>query len=480
MDYTTFIHERYHSIPITGNYRYINVYEIYKDHVKLIIKNNKDEIILTVLINKSDFKRVSKYHWVSTNKEHTPCTCINSETINLGKFISNSELNIFGKIKGESNWDYRRNKIKVTGNIYTSIDEQTMKLEIKRKIEPPYFAIFDKEDYSILIKYNWRIDKDNHLGAGCRISTSENNKYISMHRFLLESHGYSIKLKGYRGIELKDNLFDFRKNTLLKNHYTNVYKIINPTTVQLTIKAKNGITQIIFDKEDYERVSALNWICKLRRSKWVVMNSKFGYLKWFILGSKAQKFRYLIEEKDEYGRFDFRKETLLTCLRTFQDKDISEYKYKIKKVEEIEEETIEIKIEQNEKKGIRKKVRKIGKKEQEKINEELRLRQHIIRDYYLYSTNCGELYPKEITITDFIEKHYLFLSTKLINVLKKYATKYKYVYLLNRRELMKNKLFGKKTIIDLDIIIQNNTYYTPYYHSRNLTNIINILNQTNE
>ncbi len=44
-------------------------------------------------------------------------------------------------------------------------------------------------------------------------------------------------------------------------------------------------------------------------------NYKHGLLKWFILGSVNEKFRYIYERLDKLGRYDFRRKTLLKCLK---------------------------------------------------------------------------------------------------------------------------------------------------------------------
>ena len=314
MNFTTIIPDRYNQKSRRYNYKFINVYEIYTDYMKLLIVDKiSEKVIITILLEKADFDKVSEYHWGGTKDCRPPCSKVDSKAVTIGQFVSGSNYRICGKIKGESLWDLRQNKYSATGNDYVLISEDEMKLNIYRRKSSPYSVIFDKEDYSLLTKYIWRVEKDNK--GTYSVISKDNNRQISMHSYLLEAHGQKTQNKGFRNIEYKDSLFDFRKSVLLTKHALNVYTILNSKTVELTINSVHGTVKIIFDKKDYEKVSSVSWIYKKHGLVLVIRNYKYGLLKQFILGSTDIKFRYIEEKKDEFGRFDFRQKTLLQSLK---------------------------------------------------------------------------------------------------------------------------------------------------------------------
>ena len=314
MNFTTIIPDRYNQKSRRYNYKFINVYEIYTDYMKLLIVDKiSEKVIITILLEKADFDKVSEYHWGGAKDYRPPCANVDKKSVTIGQFVSGSNYRICGKIKGESLWDLRQNKYSATGNDYVLISEDEMKLNIYRRKSSPYSVIFDKEDYSLLTKYIWRVEKDNK--GTYSVISKDNNRQISMHSYLLEAHGQKTQNKGFRNIEYKDSLFDFRKSVLLTKHALNVYTILNSKTVELAINSVHGIVKIIFDKKDYEKVSSVSWIYKKHGLVLVIRNYKYGLLKQFILDSTDIKFRYIEEIKDEFGRFDFRQKTLLQSLK---------------------------------------------------------------------------------------------------------------------------------------------------------------------
>ncbi|NTW31296.1 MAG: hypothetical protein HGB12_01450 [Bacteroidetes bacterium] len=314
MSFKKIIPDRYYNQSRNDRYKYINIYEINQHYVKLLIveklsKKSKH----TVLIEKDDFEKVSEHHWGGAKNQRPPCTRIGKKSPTIGQYISNSNLRICGKIKGKTLWDLRRNQYSETGNTYTFLSNDSMKLKIYRRNSAPYSVIFDKEDYLLISKYIWRVEKDSNDTYS--VVTIDNSKQLSMHCYLLKTHGQKPGKKGCRGIECKDHQFDFRKYILLKKHALNIYSFINSETVELTINSVHGIIKIIFDSKDYERVSGISWVYKRHGSIWTISNYKYGYLKRFIIGKAGQNFRCIIEKKDKEGRFDFRQKTLLVCLR---------------------------------------------------------------------------------------------------------------------------------------------------------------------
>lgn len=314
MNFKTVIPDRYTDKSRKYNYKFINVYEIYKDYIKLLIVDKLSKnTILIILLEKDDFDKVSEYHWGGTKGWRPPCANVDKKSMTIGQYISGSNYRICGKIKGESLWDLRQNRYSATGNDYVSEGKDKMKLNIYRRESSPYSVIFDKEDYSILSKHIWRVEKDSK--GTFSVISRDDNKQLSMHSYLLKSHGQKPGKKGFRNIEYKDYQFDFRKSVLLKKHALNIYTILNSTTVELTINSVHGVIKIIFDKKDYEKVSSVSWIYKQQGFAWVIRNYKYGLLKRFILGSIDKKFSYIDEKKDKFDRFDFRQKTLLKCLR---------------------------------------------------------------------------------------------------------------------------------------------------------------------
>lgn len=314
MDFKTVIPDRYNDNSSKYNYKFINVYEIYKDYIKLLIVDKLNEnTILTILLEKDDFDKVSEYHWGGTKGWRPPCANVDKKFMTIGQYISGSNFRICGKIKGQSLWDLRQNQYTETGNDYVSVGKDKMKLIIYRRESSPYSVIFDKEDYSLLFKHIWRVEKDSK--GSYSVISRDDNKQLSLHSYLLKSRGQKPGNKGFRNIEYKDYQFDFRKSVLLKNHALNIYTILNSTTVELTINSVHGIIKIIFDKKDYEKVSSITWIYKQQGQAWVIRNYKYGLLKRFILGSIDKKFSYIDEKKDKFDRFDFRQKTLLQCIR---------------------------------------------------------------------------------------------------------------------------------------------------------------------
>ncbi|NTW33167.1 MAG: hypothetical protein HGB12_11170 [Bacteroidetes bacterium] len=315
MSFKTIIPDRYTDETRIDRYKYINVYKVNQHYVKLLVVDKYDKKNEhTILIEKDDYEKVSEHHWGGTKGQRPPCTRIGKKSPTIGQYVGNSNLRICGKVKGKTLWDLRKNQYSETGNVYTSICKDTMKLEIYRRNGAPYLVIFDKEDYLLISKFIWRVEKDSNNTYS--VVTLDNNKQLSMHCYLLKSHGQKPGNKGCRGIECKDNMFDFRKGILFKKHALNIYSFIDDDTVELTINSVHGIIKIIFDSKEYENVSGISWIYKRHGSIWTISNYKHGYLKRFIiLGKTEKKFRYIIEKKDESGRFDFRKKTLLDCLK---------------------------------------------------------------------------------------------------------------------------------------------------------------------
>jgi len=314
MNFKTVIPDRYTDKSRKCNYKFINVYEIYKDYIKLLIVDKlSGNTILTILLEKDDFDKVSEYHWGGTKGWRPPCASVDKKSMTIGQYISGSNFRICGKIKGESLWDLRQNRYSATGNDYVSVGKDKMRLNIYRRESSPFSVIFDKEDYSILSKYIWRVEKDSK--GTYSVISRDDNKQLSMHSYLLKSHGQKPGNKGFRNIEYKDYQFDFRKSVLLKRHALNIYTIKNSTTVELTINSVHGKKKIIFDKKDYERVSSVSWIYKKQGFAWVIRNYKYGLLKRFILGPIDKDFNYIAEKKDKLDRFDFRQKTLIKCLR---------------------------------------------------------------------------------------------------------------------------------------------------------------------
>jgi hypothetical protein len=314
MNLQTIIPDRYNDKSRNDKYKYINVYEIYQHYVKLLIVDRlSKKTELTILLERDDFEKVSEHHWGGTRGLRPPCIKVGKKSFTIGQYISGSNFRICGKIKGQSLWDLRQNQYSATGNIYSSVDKGRMKLDIYRRNSAPYSVIFDKEDYSLISKHIWRVEKDSK--GTYSVISRDNNKQLSMHSYLLKSHGQSPGTRGFRGIEYKDSQFDFRKSILYKKHALNIYSIINSTTIELAINSVHGIVKIIFDRKDYKRVSSISWIYKRNGPTWVVCNYKHGQLKRFILGSIEQKFRYIIEKKDKLSRLDYRRKTLLDCMR---------------------------------------------------------------------------------------------------------------------------------------------------------------------
>ena len=314
MNFKTVIPDRYVDKSRKYNYKFINVYEIYKDYIKLLIVDKLSEnTILTILLEKDDFDKVSEFHWGGTKGWRPPCANVDKKSMTIGQYISGSNFRICGKVKGESLWDLRQNRYSATGNDYVSVGKDKMKLNIYRRDSSPYSVIFDKEDYSLLSKHIWRVEKDSK--GTFSVISRDDNKQLSLHSYLLKSHGQKPGNKGFRNIEYKDYQFDFRKAVLLKKHALNIYAILNSTTVELTINSVHGVIKIIFDKKDYEKVSSVSWIYKQQGLAWVIRNYKYGLLKRFILGSIDKKFSYIDEKKDKFDRFDFRQKTLLQSIR---------------------------------------------------------------------------------------------------------------------------------------------------------------------
>lgn len=314
MSFKTIIPDRYNDKSRNDKYKYINVYEIYQHYVKLLIVDRlSKKTKLTILLERDDFEKVSEHHWGGTKGWRPPCTKVDKKSITIGRYISGSNFRICGKIKGKSLWDLRQNRYSATGNVYATVGKDSLKLDIYRRDSAPYSVIFDKEDYSLISKHIWRVEKDSR--GTYSVISRDNNKQLSMHSYLLKTHGQRPGNRGFRGIEYKDYQFDFRKSILYKKHALNIYSIINSITIELAINSVHGVIKIIFDRKDYERVSNISWIYKQHGSTWEIRNYKHGQLKRFILGSIEQKFRYLIEKKDKLGRLDYRQKTLLDCLR---------------------------------------------------------------------------------------------------------------------------------------------------------------------
>ncbi|NTW31019.1 MAG: hypothetical protein HGB12_00015 [Bacteroidetes bacterium] len=314
MSYTTIIPDRYTDKSKSEKYKYTNVYKVNQHYVKLLVINKlSNKTGHTILLEKDDYEKVSEYHWGGAKGTRPPCTSVGKKSPTIGQYIGNNDFRICGKVKGKTLWDLRRNQYSETGNVYTIIDKDTMKMEIYRRNSDPFSVIFDKADYLKISKCVWRVVKDGN--SKYSVVTLDNNKQLSMHAYILKLHGQKPGNKGFRGIECKDFQFDFRKSVLYKNNALNIYSFINTDTVELTINSVHGIIKIIFDKEDYERVSGISWVYKRHGSKWTIYNYKHGYLKRFIIGNKGLKFRYIIEKKDQSDRFDFRQKTLLDCLK---------------------------------------------------------------------------------------------------------------------------------------------------------------------
>jgi hypothetical protein len=314
MNFKTVIPDRYNDKFLKFNYKFINVYEIYKDYVKLlVVDRHRGNATSTVLLDKNDFYKVSEFHWGGTNGSRPPSANIDKNSMTIGKYISGSIFRICGKIKGVSLWDLRQDRYSATGNDYVTAGKDKMKLNIYRRESSPFSVIFDKEDYSLLTRHIWRVEKDTK--GTFSVISRDNNKQLSMHSYLLKVHGQKPGNKGFRNIVYKDYQFDFRKSVLIKKHALNIYTTLNSTTVELTINSVHGPIKIIFDKKDFEKVLSVSWVYKLHGQALVIRNYKHGLLKQFILGSIDKKFRYIDERKDKFDRFDFRKKTLLKCLR---------------------------------------------------------------------------------------------------------------------------------------------------------------------
>lgn len=314
MSFKTIIPDRYNDKFRNGKFKYINVYEIYREYVKLLIVDRlTGKTELTLLLDKDDFDKVSEYHWGGTKGWRPPCAYVDKKSITIGRYISGSDFRICSKIKGESLWDLRQNQYTATGNVYNKVGKDSMRLVIHRRDSSPYSVIFDKEDYLIIAKHNWRVEKDSK--GTFSVIARENDRQLSLHSYILKSHGQEPGARAFRGIEHVNYQFDFRKSILYKKHALNIYSTIDSDTVELAINSVHGVIKIIFDKADYDRVYRISWIFKKHGPIWRVSSYKYGYLKRFILGSTEQKFKYIIEKKDIFGRLDFRRKTLLEGLK---------------------------------------------------------------------------------------------------------------------------------------------------------------------
>lgn len=240
------------------NYKYINVFHVYKDYVKLlIIEKITKKTFNTVYFDKSDLYDVLEHHWGGTTKNRIPCSSINNKSCTIGQYISKSDFRTHCRWGGIEYFDLRKNQYAHTGNKYFEIDNETMKLEIYRRDSEPYTVLFDKEDYDIISKHLWRVEKDSVKTY--TVITKIDYKQISLHRYLLELNGQHPGHRGFRNIVHINNQFDYRKVILSKKHALNTYSFIDNYTFELTINSIHGVVKVIIDSKDYNRVNKTGW-----------------------------------------------------------------------------------------------------------------------------------------------------------------------------------------------------------------------------
>jgi len=301
----TIIPSRYTSRKL----KFINIYHVYQDYVKLLIIHRiYKNIEISIFFEKEDYLKVSQYHWGGTDGTLPPCTVINKIPTTIGKVIRGTNFRSGEKIKGKPLWDFRKNHFLEPGNIYTSVDEITMKLEIKHKNNHLFSVIFDKEDYAIILKHKWWVAYDSC--GNYSVITRVRKKQISLHRFILEAHGHKLGNKGFTGIKPIENKFDYRKSVLIQKYALNTYSVIDVDTMELTINSVHGVVKVIFDSKDFEKISNVCWGYKSIGKARSICNQN-QLLKRYILGEIKQNFKYIIDKKDDIGRFDYRRKTLL-------------------------------------------------------------------------------------------------------------------------------------------------------------------------
>lgn len=216
-------------------------------------------------------------------------------------------------------------------NSYMVLNARVVELRIAYRKEIVRVLI-DKADYGSIRSYHWVCRAHRKHGINV-VMMGENGIGQSLQSFIFDGRPRSfVKIP-----KDKQGRLDYRKKRLLRFARDNCYFDVNEHEVELRIYYRHKHIRVLIDKEDQPKVSQYTWHCAkkaglLRIENIARKNSpgpKTNSLHNVILGKR----RAQISEnpKDEKGRLDYRKKSLLAEQKTY----VNTYRHLNKKEMEL-------------------------------------------------------------------------------------------------------------------------------------------------
>lgn len=272
-----------------------------KKEVELhIVRQGKE---FCVLFDRQDYRRVKARHWICNQTPMGALVACAKTRMSLTKVVLKDPSARVWKIirDNQGRLDYRKTSLlagmATFSNEYRILNKKEVELHIS-KPGTELCVLFDREDYDRVKAHNWRCRNDSK-GIICAQTKAP------LAKVLLEDP--SVRISKIPSDD--QGRLDYRKASLSARvtSYANKYRVLNEKEVELHISKPGKEFRVLFDREDYDRVTARRWRSKSSTNggSYIICAQTGEPLTRVILKDPTVRINKIA--RDHQGRMDFRK-----------------------------------------------------------------------------------------------------------------------------------------------------------------------------
>lgn len=293
---------------------YVNTYRhLNKKEMELHISRKGKTF--RVRFDREDYPRLKEHTWRIWAAAKNPGVFCFDTGVPLTSVILEDNSMRIQKIPMErkGRLDYRKKSLLkgFWSNEYRKLNEKEVELHIAKQ-DRVLCVLFDREDLERVKEHRWRVRNTRGKIAivGCQTSAA-------LAKVILQDP--SARISTVRPDSL--GRLDYRKESLLSAtaSCSNRYRILNEKEVELQIVRQGKQFCVLFDRRDYRRIKARHWICRPSPEGTSVACAKTRTALTKVI-LKDPSARVLKINRDDQGRLDYRKASLLAQIGTSSNK----------------------------------------------------------------------------------------------------------------------------------------------------------------